>query len=431
MLDNLRELIKEWKEEPHFEESDRGRFVLMILLKEGPLTLQDLEEKSFIFISQFGFKHDHVHRKPKEEEFINIKEELDNLVAKDMVAYNDTNNKYSLTDTGTVVAQESVTLIERGAHWVKKNVLTPGAAARNTMIADCVLAVIKLGAGLLSGSVGLLADGADAAVDTFSASAVWVGMKCNKELLGTVVIVIMMMVTGVSIGYESVTKMYAVYQGTVTPMGYPYIVILVEGIALVAAVFLCFYQGFIGREYGSLALLSQSIDSKNHIYVAGAVIAGAVSSIFGIYFVDAVIGVYVSFKILYDGHHLIKEVISSAQGEETDFSKYGVLFEKYWLKDVLNSYRTWVLYRLKERDMNTSQLIDMLEKTFKHTYVPILSEFGIGAATHLDFEESFDELMQPLLDEQLVDRDDGYSITEKGREHIQSILKGMRYHHLV
>jgi len=40
---------------------------------------------------------------------------------------------------------------------------------------------MKLAAGFLSGSVGLVADGADAAIETASASLVWIRIKCKKE----------------------------------------------------------------------------------------------------------------------------------------------------------------------------------------------------------------------------------------------------------
>lgn len=40
---------------------------------------------------------------------------------------------------------------------------------------------MELAAGLSSGSVGLVADGADAVIETASASLVWIGTKCKKE----------------------------------------------------------------------------------------------------------------------------------------------------------------------------------------------------------------------------------------------------------
>lgn len=429
MLKSLREMVKEWKEDPHFEESDRGRFTLLALLKEGPLTLEELEKKSFLFVSQFGLKHHHVHKKLKKEDIFDVKAEIDGLIEKDMVLL--AGNTYELTEKGRKVAEESARVIERGALWIKNNILNPGATARNTVIADFFLAVMKLGAGLLSGSVGLLADGADATVDTVSASIVWAGLKLKRELLGTMVIIVMMGVTGVSIGYESVSKIIAVIYSTVEPIHHPYLVIGAETIALLAAVLLCFYQGFVGREYGSLALISQSIDSKNHIYVAAAVIAGAVFSIFGIYFVDAVIGIYISVKILIDGFGLSKEVISSAKGEEIDFSKFKMLFEKYWRVETVDSYRLWTLYMLREGNTEKKELIAALEKTFTQTYIPVLSEFGFSTARGFDFENEFDSLVKPLLEKQLVmKKGDTFEITSAGRQHVNTTLKGMRYHQI-
>lgn len=55
-------------------------------------------------------------------------------------------------------------------------------------------------------------------------------------------------------------------------MGEPYLVIAVELFVLMCAGMLVFYQRYVGKMSGSLALISQSIDSKNHIYVAGTVI---------------------------------------------------------------------------------------------------------------------------------------------------------------
>lgn len=428
MLDTLREMIKEWREDRHFEEeSDMSRFVLMALLKE-PLTLKELEEKSFLFVSRFGFRTMHEESWDHRDKF-DVTAQADELMKKGMIVL--TGNKYELTEKGKEIAEKSARMIERGARWIKSNFLNPSAAAKNTVIVDFGLAVMKLLVGSISGSVGLLADGADAAVDTGSASVVWVGLKLKKELIGTMVIIVMMGVMGVGVGYESVTKIVDVVYGAVEPMSRPYLVIGVETIALLLAVFLCFYQGFVGKKFGSLALISQSIDSKNHIYVAGMVIAGAVFSLFGVYFVDAVIGIYISFKILKDGIELSREVISSVKGEKIDFSKYEVLFEKHWRLNTHDSFRFWVLYSLKDRSLKRSELITALERTFTQTYVPILTEFEFTFAEEFNFKEEFDSLVQPLLDQNMVAKNgDIFRMTKTGRQYVDTTLRSMRYHQI-
>jgi divalent metal cation (Fe/Co/Zn/Cd) transporter len=52
--------------------------------------------------------------------------------------------------------------------------LEPSTTAKNTTILD---AFLKLGGGLISGSMGLIADGTDATMDTVE--AVWFGWELN------------------------------------------------------------------------------------------------------------------------------------------------------------------------------------------------------------------------------------------------------------
>jgi divalent metal cation (Fe/Co/Zn/Cd) transporter len=150
---------------------------------------------------------------------------------------------------------------------------------------------------------------------------VWAGIKYKKEHLGALIIILMMFLTCLSVGYESLATIYAAITSTINPMAKPYLVIAVELVALVCAGILTFYQRYVGKMSGSLALISQSIDSKNHIYVAGAVIIGAVFSILGVHFIDALIGAYIAVCILKDAVGLSREAISSIKGEETDFSE--------------------------------------------------------------------------------------------------------------
>ena len=60
--------------------------------------------------------------------------------------------------------------------------LNPSATARNTTASYLVLAVLKILAGIFSGSVGFIADGADTTVDTAASAIVWAGIKFKKEI---------------------------------------------------------------------------------------------------------------------------------------------------------------------------------------------------------------------------------------------------------
>jgi len=437
--------------------SNFQKYILTALLKEGSLSLKELEERTFAFVYHFhGFGyglHEEVEKKvfsflslfgyrlkedysarmkkwrEKHEQQINVRLECEGLIEQGMLKLNE-ENRYELTEKGREEAEKSAKEMEKAAISIRNKLLSPTAAARNTVIADFFLAVMKLLAGFFSASVGLIADGADAAVDTVSASVVWAGIKFKKEFLGTLIIISMMFITAISVGYESVTKIIDAINATTPPISLPYLVVAVEGIALVAAAVLHFYQRYVGKSNGSLALISQSIDSKNHIYVASAVIVGAFFSVSGIHSVDALIGAFVATRILIDGFELSKEALSSIKGEETDFSKYEIPLEKHWHLSKLETFRTWILYSIKEDYLNTKEeLINSLERTFKPKYTPILGEFRFALGKGFDFEKEFDNLIKPLLEEKfIIKKGENFILTEDGKSRVGRIFKNIRYH---
>ena len=422
---------------------DTYKFILMALLKEGPLDFKGIGERLNIVISQFmilGYSiipskfwldedshHRRRDRKPKKDFDVAI--ECEDLIKKSKIILNK-DNKYELTEEGKGEAIEVTKHIEKSASRLEKNLLHPTAAARNTIVIDLFLAVMKLVAGFLSGSVGLIADGADAAIDTASAAVVWIGIKFKKEFLGTIIIILMMFVTAVSVGYESINKVAQFITGIVSPITMPYLVIVVEGIALICAVILFFYQRFVGKRNGSLALISQSIDSKNHIYVAGTIIIGAIFSIFGIHFIDALIGAFIAIRIFIDGIELSKEALSSIRGEETDFSKYKIPLEKHWHLSKIESFRIWILYSIKKDNLTSKEeIINSLEETYKPQYIPILSEFKFNLGEGFDFEEKFNDLIEPLLDKKLLIKEDNkFIITKAGKDRVDKVFKSIRFH---
>jgi cation diffusion facilitator family transporter len=429
---------------------DFHKFILLALLKEGPLDLDELKKMASILVSQFEMvgmefgtrivsglfskfgrpatvRLDRAKQKVSKQE-VDIQSECRNLQEKGLITMNQT-CRFELTAEGREKAAEFETNLKKGADILEGQFLSSSAAARNTIIVDFFLASLKLFSGIFSGSVGLLADGADAAVDTVSAAVVWLGMKIKREILGTLIVLLMMFVSGISVGYDSIRSIVDAFLGALSALALPYLVIITEIIALIFALILFLYQRFVGKRNGSLVLISQSVDSKNHIYVALGVITGAIFSIFGIYFVDALVGGFVATRILIDGVKLSKETIASIKGEEVDLKKYEIPFEKHWELSKLETFRTWILYSVKELKLNTrDELIHELERTFKPKYVPILTEFKFSLGKGFDFEKSFDTLVNPLVENDLlVKRNGDFLITEKGEKRITELTRMRRY----
>ena len=313
-----------------------------------------------------------------------------------------------------------------------ENELTPSSTAKNTTFLDAFLAVLKLGSGLVSGSVGLIADGTDATMDTIEAILVWLGIKYHRENLSTILVIIGLFVASISVLFDSITHILGTLAGHSEPMTLPFLVIAVEGIAILAAIFLFYYQRFVGKVSNSLTLISQSVDSKNHIFIGTSVIIGAIFAIYGVYFVDAIIGLFVGAGIFRDSIGLLREAISAQKGEEEDYSQeYKLPLEECWEENKLIAFRNWILYSIWAEELKTRpEIISSLKRAFHpNNYIPILSELNATCNEDYNFEGQFEILIHPLKEhELLIEEIEEYVITEKGGKHLKTFFNNFRYY---
>ena len=144
---------------------------------------------------------------------------------------------------------------------------------------------------------------------------------------------------------------------------------------------------------------------------------------------DVFVGGFIATRILVDGVRLSKETIASIRGEEVDLKNYEIPFEKQWESSKLETFRTWLLYSVKELKLKTrKELIQELERTFKPKYVPILTEFKFSLGKGFDFEESFDNLVNPLFESNLlIKRNGDFFITDNGIARMIELKRSLRY----
>jgi len=208
----------------------------------------------------------------------------------------------------------------------------------------------------------------------------------------------------------------------------PYVVIAVELIAMLVMFTLSNYQRFVGKRSKSLALISLSIDSKNAVYSAVVVIIDAVCAIFGIYWVDAVVGIIIAGRICIDGVGLLRETRRTLQGHTLDFSKFELPFEKQMAQRRTNNFQHWIMYAIHKEKLSTKkEIVASLEKTFRPSYMhPVFTE--LTANKDVNFETSFSELISPLLKaDYLIENNDCYKLTDTGKTYIKTTIDKIRH----
>lgn len=426
------------------------KFLMMALLKDGPLNQRELWEKTMLFISliwyqqlpgkgqslmeHLFFKFESLRSRIEDERADKAtgtpEDEMDKLIEKGWVKLNN-ENKYELTQEGLKNAKMYEKHMKKSALSLEIE-FKPSSTAKNTTFLDAFLAILKLGSGLISSSIGLIADGTDATMDTVEAILVWLGIKYHRENLSTILVIFGLFIASISILFDSITHILATLGGHAEPITLPYLVIAVEGIAILAAVFLFYYQRFVGKVSNSLTLISQSVDSKNHIFIGTSVIIGAIFAIYGIYFVDAVIGLVVGAGIFRDAVGLLREAISAERGVEEDYSQeYKLPLEELWEGNKLMAFRNWILYVLWAEQLKTrAEIVSSLERAFHpDNYIPVLSELKATCLESYDFEGQFENLIHPLKEhELLIEEDEEYHLTGNGEKHLENFINNFEYY---
>lgn len=431
------------------------KFILMAILKNGKISLNQLDNITIVFISSIWYNihygktynilgrimlmifrfRDRIwesyysHRQePWEKKGVETEDYLRELTEKGMIKRIDGN--YELTDDGKEVALRVTEKLGNRADMIKNRMFKPSSAAINTTIVDGLMAFLKLSTGFITGSVGIISDGTDSATDTISAFLVWIGIKYKHESLSTLLVILLLFVASITVMYESFTRLYSAWLGTITPIVDPSLVIIIEGLAIFVYAGLFFYQRQVGRGSGSLTLISQSVDSKNHIFIASSVVIGAIFSIFGIYFVDALVGAVVAFRIFTDAIGLLKDAIHSMKGEETDLHKYKTPIEDYVQEGKLKAFRIWVIYAVWARELkNHKEIIDSLTEMYTKTYIPVLSELNLIPEEKFGFEKDFDRIMTPLVKRNfLTMENDKYQVTRSGIKRFKHFLDLFKYY---
>ena len=325
-------------------------------LLEKPLTVEGIMEQFHAFTRRFGFFgnlfSESVHRQASFSEW--LQEHLDDLMKRGWVIQ--TGATYALTETGREAARKALTEVEKTRGRIN-NLATPENASKLTLIVHLFLAILKLPAGILSGSVGLLNDAIDTLMDGVSSLLVYWGLRVNRERLVSRLLVVFMLATGAFALVEAVLRI--IRREPVEADWFAFIAVSIS--AIVCGV-LWFIQRFIGLRKQSMALITQSVDSRNHVIVAGGVTAGLIAALLRFPWLDYLVGVVVAIFILKSAVELTIELVRSRDEEAPDLSRFQFGIYERFRRSQLCSY---MLYLIRNGQAGTRQeLLDAVLRAF-------------------------------------------------------------------
>lgn len=193
------------------------------------------------------------------------------------------------------------------------------------IISNLILCTLKILAGILSGSVSIVADGINNLSDAGSSIITLIGFKLSSkpadedhpygheriEYLTGVIISFIILFIGISLLTSSFDKIRNPEEMNVSN-----IVFIILGISIIIKCWLSIFFRLNGKAISSDAILATAQDSLNDCISTGAVILGMIIYKFTDFPIDGYIGLFVSVFILISGVKMLKETMNPLIGEK-------------------------------------------------------------------------------------------------------------------
>jgi len=384
-------------------------------LSDGAKTLSEIVDHFHSYIRLVGlFRVTRRMERRHERMARRIEEALEELTALGWVERQ--GERYALTPLGLEQAGKPLADMRRTRAMLHR-LAQPQTVSQVGLGVHLGLAALKLPAALLSGSVGLLNDATDTLLDGLSSVLVYLGLRFDKERAVNVVLVLLMLATGGGAFCEAVRRFFVPFEPEVD--GFTFLATLVSALVCGA---LYVYQRFVGLRSGSMALITQSVDSRNHVIVAASVTAGLVASLLRFPLLDTLVGLAVAVLILKSAIELAVETVRALGQDEVDLSRYQMELAGWYERFRQAQVRDWMLYLVEKQGVRTrGELIEQAEQALDLSGNPMLRELGLHQPGQAG--QVIDHSLAELLEHGWLLEDEQLSITDAGREHLQRRMR--------
>ena len=236
----------------------------------------------------------------------------------------------------------------------KEKILKKGQ--RTAMLATWAtifLALSKAAAGILSGSILLLADAVHSAVDTMAIFFSWFGLKISQkkysdkfpygyfkaENFAALIASLFILYAAYEIFFASYNKLFVPAELSV-----PVVALAVPLISALVSYFIAVYEDKVGKEIKSQSLIANAQESKIDTISSLVIFGGILLSYFNINYVESVIGMILAFMVAKIGFQNVRIAVYSLMDASLDKN-----LERNVKKLILNTKNVKKVNRLKLR----------------------------------------------------------------------------------
>jgi hypothetical protein len=377
-------------------------------LLEGPRTVPEILDRSYGYLRPLGlFKM--TERRVRGQK-ASMEKRLQELTGLGWVVCE--GGRYALTPLGREEVEKRLSQLgETGA--VIREFLRPQTVSKVTMGVHWGLAAIKIFAGVLSGSVALLNDAIDTLLDGLSSLLVYLGIRFDRERAVNVILVILMLATGLLTFYEAARRFFVPSEPEIG--WFAFMAVLLSAAVCLG---LWVYQRYVGLRSGVMALIIQSVDSRNHIIVAAGVAVGLAASRLHFPLLDTLVGLGVALLIIKTAVELAVETVRSLGAEEADLSRFEFGIAAQYDKFRQAQLRGWMLYLVDRRGIRTrAELAARARQALDFDRIPAARAMGL-APGRIQAAGLVERSLAELFQRGWLEGEERVSVTDAGRKHL-------------
>lgn len=319
------------------------------------------------------------------------------------------NNTYSLTEKGNevLVKSKKVNLVTNKAiafFFSEKVVLI------FSLVCLIFMSSLKIIVGLNSGSDALFNEGIENFTDIIKIFIITLSIKLGKDRLGAIAIIILMLITGLNLIISSVFSI--IQPNIISPSYFSFILMF---ISILLNLMLLVLKNYVGKLQANFALLSDAKDNVNNIRLSLGVIVGLIFALFGIYWIDSILGIVIAGLIIFDGIETLLALIKS--GDDIDIDSFKLSIDKAFEFKIAH----WILLVIQEENLSEQQLNETFMKAIEKGY----EIFGVWAIFGLYNIEKFN--IQKILNlmkkkGMFIVQDDKVYLTDNGKDQYYNAL---------
>lgn len=195
------------------------------------------------------------------------------------------------------------------------------------IISNLLLCVMKIGVGIFSKSIAIIADGVNNLADASSSIITLIGFKLSSlpededhpyghariEYLTGLFVSIFIIIIGVQLMRTSIDKILHP-----VPPEFSITTIAILVIAILIKVWQAYFNVTVGKKIKSVALMATAADSRNDVISTSAVLVSVIVGKLSGLQIDGYIGCLVAAFIIWSGIQLVRETSSPLLGEAPD-----------------------------------------------------------------------------------------------------------------